>query len=86
MRKLLLLALALSLATMMIGCRRGPDPSRYDNREPLPSWEITMRSTGGFDLADMRFVELHISYDGRAMCCGMFSSTTASSSCPPTRA
>ncbi len=63
MRKLLLLALALTIAMMLVGCRRGPDPSRYDDREPLPAWEITMRSTGGFDLAEMRFVELNISYD-----------------------
>ena len=63
MRKLLLLTLALTLAMMMVGCRRAPDPSRYDDREPLPSWEITMRASGGFDYADMRFVELNISYD-----------------------
>jgi hypothetical protein len=65
MRKPLFIVLAVLLLTSLTGCRRGPGPDAYADREPLPKFKVYMRATGGWDYQEMRYVDWTIEYTGR---------------------
>ncbi|MCK4594458.1 hypothetical protein KAU45_08140 [bacterium] len=65
MRKSLLFVLITLLVLSVVGCRRGPGPDAYSDREPLPAFKVFMRATGGWDYQEMKYVEWTYQYSGR---------------------